>query len=137
MKKEKVLERVYEPGRLRRAWQRVKKNAGAAGIDRMTVEEFERQKEELLQLIEEKLKTGKYRFKPARRVLIDKEGTLRKRKLGIPVVMDRIVSQSINLVFQEIFDPDFTDSSYGFRRGRSQHQAIRYVQKTVKEGYEW
>jgi len=137
VKKEKVLERVYEPGRLRRAWQQVKKNAGAAGIDRMTVEEFERQKEELLQLIEEKLERGKYRFKPARRALIDKEGTSKKRKLGIPVVMDRVVSQSINLVFQEIFDPDFTDSSYGFRRGRSQHQAIRYVQETGKEGYEW
>jgi RNA-directed DNA polymerase len=137
VKKEKVLERVCEPGRLRRAWQQVKKNAGAAGIDRMTVEEFERQKEEWLQLIEEKLKRGKYRFKPARRALINKEGTSRKRKLGIPVVMDRIVSQSINLVFQEIFDPDFTNSSYGFRRGRSQHQAIRHVQKTVREGYEW
>ncbi len=93
MKKEKVLERVYEPGRLRRAWQQVKKNAGAAGIDRMTVEEFERQKEEWLQLIEEKLERGKYRFKPARRALINKEGTSKKRKLGIPVVMDRIVSQ--------------------------------------------
>jgi RNA-directed DNA polymerase len=70
-------------------------------------------------------------------VLIPKEGTSKKRKLGIPVVMDRIVSQSINLVFEEIFDPDFTESNYGFRRGKSQHQAIKHVQGIVVEGYDW
>jgi RNA-directed DNA polymerase len=133
----KVLERVYEPRRLRKAWQQVKQNAGAAGIDKMTVETFEQRKDELLTLIHEKLKAGIYRFKPARRVLIPKDGDLKMRKLGIPVVMDRIVSQSVNLVFQEIFDPDFTKSNYGFRRGHSQCQAIYHVQMIVKEGYEW
>jgi group II intron reverse transcriptase/maturase len=133
----KVLERVYEPGRLRQAWQQVRKNAGAAGIDQMTVEGFERRKGELLGLIHEKLKAGSYRFKPARRALIPKEGTSKLRKLGIPVVMDRVVSQSVNLVFQEIFDPEFTKSNYGFRRGFSQHQAIYHVQEIVLEGYEW
>jgi RNA-directed DNA polymerase len=59
------------------------------------------------------------------------------RKLGIPVVMDRVVGLSINLVYAEIFDPEFTDSNFGFRRGKSQHQAIRYVQGIVREGYEW
>jgi len=59
------------------------------------------------------------------------------RKLGIPVVMDRIVSQSINSVFGEIFDPDFTASNFGFRKGKSQHQAIRHVQQAVKDGFEW
>ena len=59
------------------------------------------------------------------------------RKLGIPVIMDRIVSQSINLVFMEIFDPDFTESNYGFRRGHSQHQAVRDVRDIVRDGYEW
>ena len=137
MKHEKVLERVYNPGRLRMAWQQVRKNAGAAGIDEMTVEEFERREDELLVLIHEKLKAGSYRFKPARRVLIAKEGTNKKRKLGIPVVMDRIVSQSLNLVFEEIFDPAFTESNFGFRRGRSQHRAIRHVQSIVGEGYGW
>jgi RNA-directed DNA polymerase len=137
VKQEKVIERVYNPGRLRMAWQQVRKNAGAAGIDEMTVEEFGRREDELLVLIHERLKAGTYRFKPARRVLIPKEGTDKKRKLGIPVVMDRIVSQSLNLVFEEIFDPDFTESNFGFRRGRSQHQAIRHVQGIVREGYEW
>jgi RNA-directed DNA polymerase len=137
VKHEKVMERVYNPGRLRTAWQQVRRNAGAAGIDEMTVEEFERREDELLGLIHEKLKAGTYRFKPARRVLIPKEGSDKKRKLGIPVVMDRVVSQSMNLVFEEIFDPDFTESNFGFRRGRSQHQAIRHVQDIVREGYEW
>jgi RNA-directed DNA polymerase len=137
VKHEKVLERVYHPGRLRAAWQQVKENAGAAGIDRMTVEEFERRADDLLKLIHEKLKALTYRFKPARRALIPKQGTSKMRKLGIPVVMDRVVGQSINLVFAEIFDPEFTDSNFGFRRGKSQHQAIRHVQGIVSEGYEW
>ncbi len=137
MKHVKVLERVYDPRRLRTAWQQVKHNAGAAGIDQMTVEGFERRKDELLAVIHEKLKAGKYRFKPARRAMIPKEGSAKLRKLGIPVVMDRVVSQSTNLVFQEIFEPDFSRSNYGFRRGHSQRQAIYHVQAIAKEGYEW
>ena len=137
MKYKEVLEKVCEPGRLLAAWRQIRRNAGAAGIDQMTVGEFERREGELLQLIHEKLKTETYRFKPARRALIPKEGTSKKRKLGIPVVMDRIVSQSINLVFAEIFDPDFTESNFGYRRGKSQHQAIKHVQNIVREGFEW
>jgi len=137
VKYEEVIERVYNPRRLREAWQQVRRNAGAAGIDKMTVEAFERREDELLQAIHEKLKSGTYRFKPARRVLIPKEGSSKKRGLGIPVVMDRIVSQSINLVFGWIFDPDFTESNFGFRIGKSQHQAIRHVQGIIIDGYEW
>lgn len=137
VKEYNVLERVYEPGRLYEAWQQVRHNAGAAGIDRMTVEMFERRQDELLALIHGKLKAGTYRFKPARRTLIPKEGTSKMRPLGIPVVMDRIVSQSINLVFYEIFDPMFTESNFGFRKGHSQHQAIKFVQGIVQGGYEW
>lgn len=137
MKYENVLERVYEPGRLLLAWQLVKQNAGAAGVDEMSVQEFELRKTELLRIIYRKLKAGTYRFKPARRVLIPKEGSSKMRNLGIPVVMDRIVAGSIHLVFEEIFDPDFTESNFGFRRRRSQHQAIKHVQKIVGEGYEW
>lgn len=137
MKFQHVMERVYEPGRLNAAWQQVKRNAGAAGIDGMTVEEFEQRKEKLLQIIHMKLRNGNYRFKPARRVLIPKEGSAKMRKLSIPVVMDRVVSQSINAVFTEIFDPGFTTSNFGFRQGKSQHQAIAHVRSIVKEGYEW
>jgi RNA-directed DNA polymerase len=137
VKHSKVLKRVYEPGRLQSAWQQVRRNAGAGGIDRMSVEDFARRESELLGLIHAKLKAGVYRFKPARRVLIPKEGSSKMRKLGIPVVMDRIVSQSVNLTFNEIFDPEFTGSNFGFRKGKSQHQAIRHVQGIVNEGYSW
>jgi RNA-directed DNA polymerase len=137
VKQEKVIERVYEPGRLYQAWQQVRRNAGAAGIDKMTVAGFESRSEELLAFIHASLKAGNYRFKPARRVLIPKEGSSKMRKLGIPAVMDRVVSQSINSVFEEIFDPDFTDSNFGFRKGRSQHQAIKHVQEMVADGHEW
>lgn len=137
MKHVRIMGRVYEPGRLSEAWQQAKRNAEAAGIDNMTVEEFDSRKEELLGLIHKKLKAGTYRFKPARRVLIPKEGTSKKRKLGIPVIMDRVVSQSANSVFEEIFDPDFTESNFGFRKGESQHMAIRHVQAIAREGYEW
>jgi group II intron reverse transcriptase/maturase len=137
MKVKEVLVKVYEPGRLQAAWQQVRKNAGAAGIDQMTVEEFEQREEQLLALIHDKLKSGSYRFQPARRALIPKEGTSKKRKLGIPVVMDRIAGASMHSVLEEIFDPDFTASNFGFRRGRSQHQAIRHLQRLVKEGRDW
>jgi len=72
VKHESIMERVYNPWRLRAAWQQIRKNAGAAGVDRMRVEEFERREDELIGLIHEKLKAGTYRFKPARRVLIEK-----------------------------------------------------------------
>ncbi len=131
MKVNEVLVKVYEPGRLQMAWQQVRDNAGAAGIDQMTVEEFAQREEQLLALIHDKLKSGTYRFQPARRVLIPKAGTSKKRKLGIPVVMDRIVGTSMHRVLEEIFDPQFTASNFGFRQGRSQHLAIRDLQRLV------
>ncbi len=131
-----VLERVYEPRRLREAWHQIRRNAGAAGIDRMTVEEFEKREEEFLKLISEKLKAGTYRFKPARRVLIPKEGSNKMRPLRISGGHGSKVSQSINLVFEVIFDPAFTRSNFRFGGGHSQHQAIRHVQGIVEDGYD-
>ncbi|MBN2565833.1 MAG: hypothetical protein JXB46_08985 [Candidatus Eisenbacteria bacterium] len=137
-KERDVLERVWSPKRVLAAWRQVKKNAGAAGIDQMSVEEFAERKTELLRGAIKKLREGMYRFKPARRVLIPKPGKPGKfRKLGIPVVLDRVVAQSIHTVLEEIFDPEFSKSNYGFRRGRSQHQAIEYVREQVAEGYTW
>jgi len=137
MKEKNVIEKVYDPERLNAAWQQVRRNAGAAGIDKMSVENFEEGIHELAPVLTSKLKEGTYRFKPARRVFIPKDSSTKMRPLGIPVVMDRIVSVSINTVFEEIFAPDFTDSNYGFRSGKSQHMAIRHVQQYVKEGRRW
>lgn len=137
VKIERVMERVYDRGRLYRAWEAVKSNDGAAGIDQMTVEAFEARAEAYLDLIHEKLRAGSYRFKPVRRVEIPKPGSTKTRKLGIPVVMDRIVSQSLHTVLEELFDGDFTASNFGFRRGKSQHQAIWHMRRAVEEGYAW
>jgi len=137
VKIERVMERVYDRGRLHRAWEAVKSNAGAAGIDHMTVEAFAERAEEYLDLIHEKLRTGMYRFKPVRRVEIPKPGSTKTRKLGIPVVMDRIVSQSLHTVLMELYGGDFTASNFGFLRGKSQHQAIEYMRQAVVAGYEW
>jgi len=131
------MERVYDRGRLHRAWEAVRSNDGAAGIDQMTVEVFAERAEEYLDLIHAKLRTGSYRFKPVRRVEIPKPGSRKKRQLGIPVVMDRIVSQSLHTVLMELYGGDFTASNFGFLRGKSQHQAIEHLRQAVVEGYEW
>ena len=122
MKVNRVMERVYDRRRLYQAWQTVRRHAGADGIDQMTVDDFAQREEELLDLIHAKLQAGTYRFKPARRVEIPKPGSTQKRNLGIPVVMDRIVSHSLHSVLEERFEPEFTTSNFGFRRGKSQHQ---------------
>lgn len=132
-----VMEMVYDPRRLNEAWRRVKKNDGSAGIDNVSIKDFKQRSKELAPIVSKKLKDGTYRFKPSKRVFIPKDGTSKMRPLGIPVVMDRIVSQSLNQVFEEIFGEDFSDSSYGFRPGKNQHMAIKYVQSLVKEGYNW
>jgi RNA-directed DNA polymerase len=137
VKVDRVMERVYDRRRLYQAWHTVRRHAGAAGIDQMTVADFAQREEELLDLIQAKLQAGTYRFKPARRVQIPKPGSTKKRNLGIPVVMDRIVSHSLHSVLEELFEPDFTTSNFGFRRGKSQHQAIGHVRQAVVEGYEW
>jgi hypothetical protein len=84
VKYKEVLEKVCEPGRLLAAWRQIRRNAGAAGIDQMTVGEFERREDELLQLIQKKLKVETYSFKPARRALIPKEGTSKHPILPTP-----------------------------------------------------
>ncbi len=137
MKIERVMERVHDRGRLYRAWEAVKRNDGAAGIDHMTVEAFASRAEQYLGLIHDKLRAGTYRFKPVRRAEIPKPGSTQTRKLGIPVVMDRIVGQSLHTVLEELYDGDFTASNFGFRRGKSQHQAIEHMRQAVVAGYEW
>jgi group II intron reverse transcriptase/maturase len=131
------MERLYDRRRLHQAWQTVRSNAGAAGIDQMPVEAFAQREEELLALIHAKLQAGTYRFKPARRVEIPKPDSTKTRNLGIPVVMDRIVSHSLHRVLEELFEPEFTTSNCGLRRGKSQPQAVGHVRQAVVEGYEW
>ena len=105
---EEVVQRVYNPIRLYRAWEQVKKNNGAPGVDRVSIEEFEGIRDERMKLITDKLRKGQYRFKPSRRVEIDKPGSTKKRKLNIPTVMDRVVGCSIYYVLEELYDTQMT-----------------------------
>jgi len=133
---EEMLEEILSPRNLNRAYRRVKKNKGAGGVDGMGVEDllqyFKDNGEELRQTI----KDGKYRPQPVRRVEIPKENG-KKRKLGIPTAVDRVIQQAIAQVLTPIYEPQFSDSSYGFRPRRSAHDAIRASQKNIRDGYKY
>ncbi len=117
------------------AWKQVKSNKGSAGIDKMTIDDFPVFARENWETIRESLLNGTYETKPVRRVEIPKGNTGKTRPLGIPTVLDRLIQQAISQVLTQIFDPGFSEFSYGFRPGKSAHQAVYQLQKYVKEGY--
>ena len=129
-----LIDKVYRPQTLRRAWQKVRANAGAAGVDGVSVKRFEAGAEKYLGELEEELKAGKYQAQPVKRVEIAK-GNGKKRPLGIPVVKDRIVQTALKLVIEPIFEREFEESSYGFRPKCSAKDALREVDRLLKEGY--
>src|SRR3989338_5991042 len=134
METTELLAAVLSSGNLRTAWWRVKANNGAPGIDGVTIEDFPAYLWAHWGDIRGQLETGRYRPSAVRRVEIPKEGCS-KRLLGIPTIMDRVIQQAIAQVLTPIFDPAFSESSFGFRPGRNAHQAIRQVQRYVKDGY--
>lgn len=127
---------VFSVRNLERALQRVVSNRGAPGADGMTVDQlvgwFSEHSGELLV----RLDAGTYRPFPVRRVVVPKPGG-GKRMLGVPTVVDRLVQQAIAQVLTPIFDPGFSESSYGFRPGRGAHQAVEAARGFVTEGYRW
>ena len=129
-----LFERVLQRDNLHAAWQRVRANKGAAGIDGMTIDEFlPWAKSGHWKRIVTELETGRYKPSPVRRVEIEKpDGGI--RQLGIPTVIDRVIQQAIAQVLTPIFDPEFSNNSFGFRPYRNGQQAIRRVQGIVKEG---
>jgi RNA-directed DNA polymerase len=133
-----LVDKVYKRKNLELAWQRVKRNRGAAGIDGQTLEEFESQLDEQLDGLHEELKRDTYLPEPVRRKLVPKLGQPDKfRPLGIPTVYDRVCQQALLNRLEPIFEPMFDDASFGYRRGRSAKDALRKVWKELKEGYEW
>lgn len=133
-KTQDLLEAVLASDNLARAWKRVKSNKGAPGIDGVTVEDWPVHARAHWPALREQIEQGRYSPQAVRRVELPKpDGG--KRMLGIPTVTDRVVQQAIAQVLTPIFDPTFSDSSFGFRPGRNAHQAIRQVQATVKAGY--
>ena len=137
VKRVDVLERILESGNLQRAYERVCANKGSAGIDGIGTEGLLSQITEMgLENLKEQIRKGKYRPKPVLRVEIPKEGG-KTRNLGIPRVMDRMVQQAIAQVLSEIYEPEFSEHSYGFRPGRGAHDALRQCLENANEGYHW
>ncbi len=132
-----LMEQVCKRENLKRALARVKRNKGSAGVDRMTVAELSGYLKVHWPEIRGKLLAGRYQPQPVRRVEIDKPGGTDKRKLGIPCVLDRFIQQAMLQVLEPIFEPTFSAVSYGFRPGRSAHQAVALAQSYIAEGYLW
>jgi len=131
-----LLNRVLERRNLVRALKQVRRNKGAPGIDGMSVDELPDFLRKYWPKIRQQLIEGRYRPKPVRRVEIPKPDG-RKRKLGIPTVLDRLIQQAIAQVVQIEWDQDFHDNSYGFRPKRNAHQALHYAQDSIRQGYRW
>jgi RNA-directed DNA polymerase len=133
---ERLMEEVCGRENCIQALKRVKENGGSAGMDGMTVQELPGYLMKHWPAIKEQLLSGTFKPQPVRRVEIPKpDGS--KRKLGIPTVLDRFVQQAVMQVLQRRWDPTFSNCSYGFRRGRSAHQAIEAAQRHIRAGHRW
>ena len=131
---ESLLERILHRENLNAAYVRIKQNGGAAGVDGMTVEEMLPYLREHREEVIASIRGGWYKPQPVRRVEIPKpDGGV--RQLGVPTVVDRMIQQAILQILQPIFEPKFSDGSYGFRPGRSAHQAIAKAKEYYEAGY--
>ena len=131
-----LIGQVYDRRNLRRAWERVRKNKGAGGVDGVTIARFEENLDRYLDVLHQQLKEGRYRPRPVKRVEIDKPGTTKKRPLGIPTIMDRVCQQALVQVLEPIFEPTFREASFGYRPGRSAHMAMRRIWRQLGQA-EW
>ncbi|MFQ6030859.1 MAG: group II intron reverse transcriptase/maturase, partial [Dehalococcoidia bacterium] len=134
-----LYDRISRPDVLGRAWEQVRQNRGAAGIDGETIEAIEAYGVELmLAELKERLEAKRYRPPAVRRVYIPKAGQTRERRpLGIPAVRDRVVQTACKLVLEPLFEASFRPNSYGFRPKRSAHQALEAIRKEVNAGGNW
>ena len=134
---ERLMEEVCERENCLQALKRVKANKGSPGIDGMTVKELPDYLKQHWPAIREQMLSGTYRPQPVKRVEIDKPDGGGVRKLGVPTALDRFIQQAVLQVLQRRWDRTFSDHSYGFRPGRSAHQAVARAQQYVCEGYRW
>jgi RNA-directed DNA polymerase len=131
-----LMEEVLRRENLKGAYRRVVRNKGAGGVDGKSVDDLEHQIRTDWPRIREQLLSGSYEPSPVRKVEIEKPGG-GVRMLGIPTVMDRMIQQALSQVLTPIFDPTFSTDSYGFRPGRSTHQAVLRAREHMAAGYRW
>ena len=131
-----LYDKVYGPANLERAWEKVRSNKGAGGVDSQSIADFEREKEKHQGEIHRLLREKRYKPLSLRRVYIPK-GNGERRPLGIPTIRDRVVQQALLNILEPIFEPTFHEHSYGFRTNRSTHTAIEHVVQSMQEGKEW
>jgi group II intron reverse transcriptase/maturase len=132
------VDKVYKRKNLELAWQRVRRNRGAGGIDGQNLEEFEAQLDDQLDRLHDELKNDRYCPQPVRQKLIPKPGKPEKfRPLGIPTIYDRVCQQALKNRLEPIYEPEFDDASFGYRPGRSAKDALRKIWKELEEGNEW
>ena len=129
-----LLEQILSRDNVRQAWKRVKANKGAPGIDKMSIDDFPEFARTHWESIRDSLFSDRYQPLPVKRVEIPKS-TGGTRPLGIPAVVDRVIQQAIYQVMMPVFDPDFSEFSYGFRPGRSAHDAVHKVREYIQQGY--
>lgn len=130
-----LIDKVYTDRALSLAWEKVKFNAGACGVDCISIGHFDKDSETRLLAVKEHLQGGTYQPKPVKRVRIPKAGSNQTRPLGIPTVTDRVVQQAVRMVLEPIYEHRFAEHSYGFRPGRSCHDALRRVNGQLADGY--
>jgi len=129
-----LVDKAIRPTTLEIAWRKVERNKGAAGVDGQSVERFAAVADRYLTELHEDLKNGSYRPSPVKRVSIPKGGG-QTRPLGIPTVKDRIVQTALKMTIEPVFEVQFRQGSYGFRPGRGCKDALREVDRLLKEGY--
>ena len=127
-------DKAFKVKTLEAAFRKVKASDGAPGIDRVTIARFEQNLAEELPRLSKALMDGTYRPSAIKRVWIPKPGSKEKRPIGIPTVRDRVVQGAVRFALEPIFEKEFLDGSYGFRPGRSCHQALRQVWNGLKAG---
>jgi len=133
----RLMEAVVERENMRQAYSRVMRNKGAAGVDEMPVADLKAHLQEHWPQIKEGLLTGRYQPSAVRSVSIPKPNGKGERMLGIPTVTDRLVQQALHQVLSPVFDPGFSESSFGFRPGRHARQAVQQARQYVSDGRRW
>src|SRR5659263_137997 len=135
-KKYSLGNQIWDKKNLENAWKQVRANRGSAGVDGVTIEEFEQNSQQNLAEIERQLKENRYVPQPVKRVLIPKDNG-KMRPLGVPAIKDRVVQQALKNVLEPIFEKNFLPQSHGYRPDTDAHAAVRKAEAYINSGYHW